>query len=150
MIIFRVPLIAIFLATAVPSLAQTTPEAITDAAFEDFKKGDAKKVIENLLAKAPVISVGPAEKTNLINTLNTYLSSHGKVEGWNLVHSRKASDRFVKHFYMVFQENYAQSWEISFYRTTKGWTIVAFSFDDKLDDLLEAEWLKTMEQLIEE
>ena len=146
--LLRAILLAIGLAAATPALAQATPETIANSVLEDLKKGDATNVIENLIAKAPLISIGTPEKTNLINTLNTYLSSYGKVEGWELIHSREASDRYVEQTYMVFQEKYALHWELKLYRDSKGWTATAFSFSDSLDPLLEAQSMKKMELML--
>lgn len=138
--LLRAILFAIGLATTAPSLAQTTPETIANSTLEDLKKGDAKQVIENLIAKAPLVSVSAAEKTNLINTLNTFLSSYGEVEGWELILAREASDRYVQQSYMVFQEKYALHFEMKFYRSANGWVLSGFKFNDALSELTDAQF----------
>jgi len=121
-------------------MAQATPETIASSTLEDLKKGDAKQVIENLIAKAPLVTVSAAEKTNLINTLNTFLSSYGEVEGWDLILSRKASSRYVQQSYMVYQEKYALHFEMKFYRGADGWILSGFKFNDALDELADAQF----------
>lgn len=147
--LLRAILFAIGLASAAPSLAQATPESIANLAMEDLKKDDAKIAIENLIAKSPLVSVSAAEKTNLINTLNTLLTSYGAVDGWELIKARKASDRYVQHTYMVFQEKYALHWEMTFYRGADGWVLTSFKFNDTLATLLDAQWEKDLAKALE-
>ncbi|GAB5482307.1 MAG: hypothetical protein Pars92KO_20640 [Parasphingorhabdus sp.] len=149
MSIFHKSLAIASLAIATPSLAQTTPETIANTVLADLKAGDATNVVENILAKAPLISTGPAEKTNLINTLNTLFSSYGRVEGWELVGSRHASSRYVEHSYIVFQEKYAMSLELKFYQGKEGWNLTAFNFNDKLDKPIEAQFMEDLEKSLE-
>ncbi len=149
MSIFRAIWAITSLAIAVPSFAQSTPEAIADTVLVDLKAGDAKNVVENILAKAPLISTGAAEKTNLINTLNTLFSSYGPVEGWELISTRHASHRYVEHSYIVFQEKYAMSLELKFYQGKEGWTLTAFNFNDKLAEPIEAQFMEDLEKALE-
>ncbi len=135
--IFRTTLAIASLVIAAPAFAQATPESIADSILGDLKKGDAKSTIENLLVKAPLVETGPAEKINLIQTLDTFLINYGKVEGWELIGSRNASNKYVEHTYIVFQEKYALYAELKFYRGKEGWAVTSFSFKDTLDDLLE-------------
>ncbi|WP_108811412.1 hypothetical protein [Sphingorhabdus sp. Alg231-15] len=147
--ILRTTLAIASLAIAAPSFAQATPESIANSVLVDLKAGDATNVVENLLAKAPLISTGPAEKTNLINTLNTLFSSYGEVEGWELVGSRYASNRYVEQSYIVFQEQYAMSLELKFYRAKDGWNLTAFNFNDKLEEPIAAQFMADLAKSLE-
>lgn len=114
--------------------------------MKDLEKGDAKSTIENLLIKAPLVATSAAEKTSLINTLDTFLTNYGRVEGWQLIRSRNASSRYVENTYIVFQEKYALYAELKFYQSKEGWAITAFNFNDTLDDLLDAQSREELEQ----
>ena len=72
---------AIALSTAAPSLAQVTPETIAHSILNDFQRGDATVAINNLLAKAPLLSsIGPDEKAKLADKLDSFFADNGKVE----------------------------------------------------------------------
>ncbi len=146
---FRTMLAVICVVTATPSFAQATPESIANSILKDVAKGDAKNIVENLLAKAPLVTVGPSEETNLINSLNTFLTSYGKVEGWELIHARNASSRYVAHNYIIFQEKYALNLQLKFYQGKDGWNLTAFNFTDKLDESLEAQFMEDLKQSLE-
>lgn len=144
--LFRTSIAVISFVAASPCLAQATPKSIVDSTMADLKAGDVKTIVENLIAKAPLIAVGPTEKTNLINSLDTILTSYGKVEGWELISTRDASDRFIQQTYIVFLERYAMKFTLKFYQRKEGWTLTAFEFNDQLDELLAAQDLENIKQ----
>tara|TARA_R110000824_G_scaffold2274_4_gene10657 strand:- start:5214 stop:5654 length:441 start_codon:yes stop_codon:yes gene_type:complete len=140
MTLLRASLFAIALSTAAPSLAQATPETIANSVLRDFKKGDATVAINNLLAKAPLLSsIGPEERANLIDKLDSFFTDYGKIDGWQLLNSSEFSNRYVGHTYIIFQEDYAINLNLKFYRSETGWAVTGFSFDSKIDDLLDTQ-----------
>ena len=94
--------------------------------------------INNLLAKAPLLSsIGPDEKAKLADKLDSFFADNGKVESWQVLNSSEFSNRYAGHKYIIFQEDYAMYLSLKFYRSKTGWAVTGFSFDSKIDDLLD-------------
>ena len=140
---------ALILTVSAPCLAQAEPQDIVEATITDLKTGDASIVIENLILQAPLISVGPTKKTNLINTLSTFLSSYGAVEGAELISTHEIASRLLTQTHIIFLEKYALKLELEFYRSKDGWTITEFNFQDDLDELLGAQFMENLQKSLE-
>ena len=140
--LLRAILCVIALSTAAPSLAQATPETIANSVLNDFQRGDATVAIDNLLAKAPLLSsIGPEERAKLVDKLDSFFADYGKIEGWQLLNSSQLSNRYVRHEYIIFQQNYAMYLDLQFYQTKAGWTVTGFTFNSKVEDLLDTQSL---------
>ncbi len=122
---------------ASPSLAQATPESLVSEILADLQTGDAARIMDNLLAKAPLIEVDEELRKKLIDGVAPVLSEYGKVESLKLINEQKISTRLLKRNFIVHQEKYAMRLSLIFYKTSNGWTITGFDIDQKIEELIE-------------
>jgi len=129
----RAILLVVCLATASPSLAQATPETLARDVLAAYKQGDVETFTE-LVTASPLLD----KTTTLTAQLETLLDIYGPVEGWELVQTKSASQRYVEKSYLIFQDEYATRLQLTFYKRASGWIITSFKIDDSNDTLLDA------------
>ncbi len=133
----RAILLVVGLATASPSLAQATPETLARDVLVAYKQGDVEKFTE-LVTASPLLDKTATLTAQIKTNLETLLDIYGPVEGWELVQTKSASQRYVEKSYLIFQDEYATRLQLTFYKRAAGWIISSFKIDDSIDTLLEA------------
>ncbi|WP_417612914.1 hypothetical protein [Parasphingorhabdus sp.] len=130
-------LLAISVATATPSLAQATPEALANDVLMAYKQGDTDE-FSKLVTASPLLNNTPTLAAQIKSNLATLLDLYGPVEGWDLVRTKSASQRYVEKSYIIYQNEYATRLQLTFYKKSSGWIITSFKIDDSIDTLLES------------
>lgn len=133
----RAILLVVCLATASPSLAQATPETLARDVLAAYKQGDVETFTE-LVTASPLLDKTTTLTAQIKTNLETLLDIYGPVEGWELVQTKSASQRYVEKNYLIFQDEYATRLQLTFYKRASGWIITSFKIDDSIDTLLEA------------
>ena len=130
-------LLAISVATATPSLAQATPEALANDVLMAYKQGDTDE-FSKLVTASPLLNNTPTLAAQIKSNLATLLDLYGPVEGWDLVRTKSVSQRYVEKSYIIFQNEYATRLQLTFYKKSSGWIITSFKIDDSIDTLFES------------
>lgn len=130
-------LVAISVATATPSLAQATPDALANKVLTAYKQGDTDE-FSKLVTASPLLDNTATLAAQIKSNLRTLLDLYGPVEGWDLVRTKSASQRYVEKSYIIFQNEYATRLQLTFYKRSSGWIITSFKIDDSIDTLLES------------
>jgi len=133
----RAILLVVCLATASPSLAQATPETLARDVLAAYKQGDVETFTE-LVTASPLLDKTTTLTAQIKTNLETLLDIYGPVEGWELVQTKSASQRYVEKSYLIFQDEYATRLQLTFYKRASGWIITSFKIDDSNDTLLDA------------
>ncbi|PHR19502.1 MAG: hypothetical protein COA41_07450 [Sphingopyxis sp.] len=130
-------LLAISVATATPSLAQATPEALANDVLMAYKQGNTDE-FSKLVTASPLLNNTPTLAAQIKSNLATLLDLYGPVEGWDLVRTKSVSQRYVEKSYIIFQNEYATRLQLTFYKKSSGWIITSFKIDDSIDTLFES------------
>lgn len=131
-------LLAVAAATAMtpPVYAQATPEALAKQVISAYQQGNAE-VFTDLVTASPLLDKTTTLEAQIKTNIQTLLDVYGPVEGWELVQTKSASNRFIANSYVIFQNEFATRLELSFYKRASGWVITSFKIDDSITHLLE-------------
>lgn len=61
---------------------------------------------------------------------------YGTVQSYEFIEERRITDGLSKRYYILRFENYYSIFRFTIFKTTKGWRITHFKFDDDLSELL--------------
>ncbi len=100
-----------------------------------YEKGDVAKFGE-LVTASPLLDNSATLSAQINTNVQTLLDVYGPVEGWELIKSKTASDRFRENSYIIFQREFATRLTLSFYKRSSGWIITSFNIDDSASKLL--------------
>lgn len=128
--------ISTFTMIAPPLLAQATPETLANDVLVSYQKGNTELFVE-LVTVSPLLDNTATLSAQAKTNVQTLLDIYGPVEGWELVKTMSASDRYIKNSYVIFQTEFATRLELSFYKRSSGWVITSFQIDDNTTNLLE-------------
>jgi hypothetical protein len=128
--------IAALILIAPPIHAQATPETLANDVLVSYQKGNTELFVE-LVTVSPLLDKTATLSAQAKTNVQTLLDIYGPVEGWELVKTMSASDRYVKNSYVIFQTEFATRLELSFYKRASGWVITSFQIDDNTTNLLE-------------
>ncbi|MEO0439341.1 MAG: hypothetical protein AAF067_00550 [Pseudomonadota bacterium] len=132
--------LAILIAAAAPAHAQATPESLAEEVLMAYEKGDVAKFGE-LVTASPLLDKSATLSAQINTNVRTLLDVYGPVEGWELIKSKSASDRFRENSYIIFQREFATRLTLSFYKRSTGWITTSFNIDDSASKLLvEQDW----------
>ncbi|WP_417620953.1 hypothetical protein [Parasphingorhabdus sp.] len=119
-----------------PLYAQATPDTLAKDVIIAYQQGNAE-AFTNLVTASPLLDKTTTLEAQIKTNIQTLLDVYGPVEGWKLVKTKSASDRFIENSYVIFQNEFATRLELSFYQRSSGWVITSFKIDDSISNLLE-------------
>ena len=128
--------VAVLLVIASPIHAQSTPETLANEVLSAYEKGDIDR-FSQIVTASPLLDNTATLAAQIKTNMQTLLDIYGPVEGWELVQTKSASDRYIENSYVIFQDEYATRLELSFYKRSSGWIITSFKIDDNIGALLE-------------
>ncbi len=128
--------VTLLLAMASPIHAQSTPETLANDALSAYQKGNVDR-FSQIVTASPLLDNTATLAAQIKTNMQTLLDIYGPVEGWELVRTKSASDRYIENSYVIFQDEYATRLELSFYKRSSGWIITSFKIDDNIGALLE-------------
>lgn len=117
--------------------AQNTPQEIVDDFFELYKKnpGDAMRKAYGTNAWS---ERSKDEIENVAQRLNGLTPEViGEYHGFELITTKKFSDSFVLHSYLIKYDRQPLRFIFKFYKPKDEWTLYAFKFDDKFSEEIE-------------
>lgn len=127
---------ATVMVVAAPVHAQTTPATLAEEVLVAYQQGNVDRFGE-LVTASPLIDKTATLSAQIKTNIQTLLDVYGPVEGWEMVSTRSASDRYRESSYVIFQNEFATRLVLSFYKRSSGWTITSFNIDDSASKLLE-------------
>lgn len=102
-----------------------------------FMEGEANNAVL-LIKKNTILSSAMIDtlQVTVDNQINSYLPTYGKMRSYELIVERKIKDFLSKRFYILRFDNYYLKFEFTLYKTTSGWKITSFKYDEDLTELL--------------
>lgn len=61
---------------------------------------------------------------------------YGNVQSYEFIRERRVTDGLAKRYYILRFENYYSIFQFTIYKTTKGWRITHFKYDDELAEVM--------------
>ncbi len=112
-------------------------DKICDSFMQLFMEGQAHNAVL-LIKKNTILSSAMIDTLQITvdNQINSYLPTYGKMRSYELVVERKIKDFLSKRFYILRFDNYYLKFEFTLYKTTSGWKITGFKYDEDLTELL--------------
>ncbi len=135
-------LVLVFLIMSCGLLSQTDTDEkrldkICDIFMQDFSKGQFKEAIQ-LLKENSVIE---AEKLDTLqvtieNQSQNVFPAYGKMLSVEFITAHKVKDFIEKRFYILKFEKYPLKVDFTLYKSSNGWTITSFHYNEDLIELL--------------
>jgi hypothetical protein len=112
-------------------------DKVCDTFMQTFAKGQYKEAL-TLLEQNSVL--GQEKIDTLITTITRQSENvfpfYGKLISSEFIIERKIKDFIAKRFYILKFDKYYLKFVFTLYKSTNGWTITSFSYDEELIELL--------------
>ncbi|HVY75418.1 MAG TPA: hypothetical protein VG890_11345 [Puia sp.] len=112
-------------------------DAVCDTIMQYFSKGQFKDAIQ-LVKQNSVIE--PEKIDTLLvaieNQAQNYFPAYGKMLSAEFITSRKLKNFIEKRFYIVKFEKFPLKADFTLYKSSRGWTITSFNYNEDLMELL--------------
>ncbi|KQC33068.1 hypothetical protein AAU57_06870 [Nonlabens sp. YIK11] len=129
-------LLFLFIISQLP--AQNTPEALVETFFKEQASKGPEVALTNLYSNNEW-AIDNAESISILKKkLVTAENVLGKMHGHALLGEKKLNDYFVIYTYTALYDLQPMRFTFQFYKPKDRWKTFAFSFDENLDDELEA------------
>jgi hypothetical protein len=139
-------LTAIFLSLTIFSCDQTKKStdadkerinAVCDKFMEIFGKGQYTEAMD-LLKQNSVIEQEKIDtlRATIKEQMAKAIPAYGKMISSEFIIERKVKDFLTKRFYILKFDRNILKFDFTLYKSTNGWTITSFSYDDNLVELL--------------
>ena len=130
--------LAIIIGTAQAEQLKNLSEArkLTDTAMDLVLKNEYEEVVD-VIKKYWLID---ENKVNVLQSQikaqkSSILENYGKAIGTEFIKQEKIGDSIVKIIQISKHEKYALVWQFVFYKAKDEWSLVNFSYDDKILEL---------------
>lgn len=110
--------------------------SICDSVMKYFLVGDYSKAMENLKKSSAFGESFDQLQTTVPLTMSKAISHYGKAVSYKFIKEYQIADAVKEFFYLLMFEKYFLKFDFTWYKSTKGWTIVNFNFDEKLTEIL--------------
>ena len=142
-------MIRLFLLTFIVSMSffscrQTMPDkdkerldAVCNKFMDEFNAGKTSEAIQ-LLKENSVISPAVLDtlEIEIERKMNMVLPNYGKKISYEFISEHKIKDLIIRRFYIQKFENYYLKFEFTLYKSSTGWKITGFEFNEELLELL--------------
>ena len=112
-------------------------DKVCDSFMESFSKGQFKESLV-LLKQNSVLE--PEKLDTLLVTIENHshnvFPAYGKMLSAEFISERKIKDFLAKRFYILKFEKYPIKFDFTLYKSTNGWTITSFNYNEDLIELL--------------
>ena len=126
------------------SCRQTMPDkdkerldAVCNKFMDEFNAGKTSDAIQ-LLKENSVISPAVLDtlEIEIERKMNMVLPNYGKMISYEFISEHKIKDLIVRRFYIQKFENYYLKFQFTLYKSSTGWKITGFEFNEELLELL--------------
>ena len=112
-------------------------DKVCDTFMESFSKGHFKEALE-LLKQNSIIE---PEKLDTVlvtieNQSHNVFPAYGKMRSPEFIVERKVRDFIAKRFYILKFDKYPVKFDFTLYKSTNGWTITSFNYNEELTEIL--------------
>ncbi len=139
-------LTAIFLSLMLISCGQTRQSAdkdkeridkVCDTFMEKFADGKVNDALQ-LLKQNTVMTSSSIDtlQVTITEQMNSLFPAYGKMLSSEFITERKIKDFIAKRFYVLKFDKYYLKFDFTLYKTTNGWTVTNFKYDEELTELL--------------
>ena len=111
---------------------------VCDKFMEIFRDGNIPEALNLLKENSEVIAdsaVNNLQET-ITDQMNMMLSCCGKILSYDFIQERKIKDYLAKRFYILKLEKYYMKFDFTLYKSSTGWTITNFNYDQNLIEVL--------------
>jgi hypothetical protein len=124
------------------AIAQAQPVTLTSESVIEVDKlaktvtdaliaGDAKRAVNAFAAGSPLMAGKSIELGSLEAQVGTAFTAYGPITSIELAKQQVYGTSAVRRYYVARHEKMVTRWELVFSRTSKGWIIGYFGFDDQ-------------------
>ena len=112
-------------------------EKVCGTFMESFSKGQFQEAVK-LLKQNSVLE--PEKLDTLLVTFENHshnvFPAYGKMLSTEFITERKINDFIAKRFYILKFDKYPIKFDFTLYKSTNGWTIISFNYNEDLTELL--------------
>lgn len=103
--------------------------------FLNSKVSEAMRLLKenSIMSTASIDTLSVKVEDHFLNVFPGY----GKIVKYEFIKEAKVKDIIAKRYYLLEFEKYYLKVDFTLYKTTKGWTITSFFYNDDLLELLE-------------
>lgn len=112
-------------------------DKVCDTFMQYFSKGQYKEAVQ-LLKQNSVLEPWKIDTVQITienHAQNAFLA-YGKILSAEFITDRKVKDFIEKRFYILRFEKFPLKVDFTLYKSSKGWTITSFNYNEELTDLL--------------
>ncbi len=120
------------------SFCQTEPDLIIKEFFDTYSKKLPDKAMDDLYSHSSWIDSKSDAVVNLKTQFRDLINLVGDYYGNQLLVKKTMADSFVIYVYIVKFDRQPFKFVFEFYKPKDKWNIYSFSYDDSIDDDLEA------------
>jgi hypothetical protein len=113
-------------------------ESEIDQFFKYLKKGDVENAVTSIYKTNKYVSSIPDQVIAVKNQLNALPGLVGELNLLKKLDTYNVNDQFVHVTYLATYDRQPVRFEFQFFKVNSGWRIYSFSFDDNIDDDIEA------------
>ncbi|MCA6423543.1 MAG: hypothetical protein IM568_12110 [Flavobacterium sp.] len=110
-------------------------DAVCNKFMDEFNAGKTSEAIQ-LLKENSVISPAVLDTLEIERKMNMVLPNYGKMISYEFISEQKIKDFIVRRFYIQKFENFYLKFEFTLYKSSTGWKITGFEFNEELLELL--------------
>ncbi|MFN9999478.1 MAG: hypothetical protein ACK52X_07645 [bacterium] len=112
-------------------------DAVCNKFMDEFNAGKTSEAIQ-LLKENSVISPAVLDtlEIEIERKMNMVLPNYGKMVSYEFISEHKIKDFIVRRFYIQKFENYYLKFQFTLYKSSTGWKITGFEFNEELLELL--------------
>ena len=102
--------------------------------FADGKISDALQLLKQNSVMSP--STIDTLQVTINNQVNTMFPAYGKMLSYEFITERKVKDFIAKRFYILKFDKYYLKFDFTLYNNGNGWTIISFTYNEDLIEVL--------------
>jgi len=112
-------------------------DKVCDTFMELFTENKTKAALR-LIKQNTVISHSTIDTLQLTidSQMNNLTRVYGKMLSYEFITEKKIKDFYAKRFYVVKFDVYYLKFDFTLYKSTNGWTITYFKYNEELNELL--------------
>jgi hypothetical protein len=130
-------LIVLLISISVNLFAQSSPQDMINNFFATYEK-DAGKAVRELYATNKWSERIKDDIDKIVGTVNGFTESYiGKYYGYEIITTKKLSESFELHSYLVKYERQPIRFIFKFYKPNDKWVLYSYTLDDNLDDEIQ-------------
>lgn len=117
---------------ALPAADTATIDRLARQAFEQIRAGKSFAALTSLFGNNQLIQAKTAELTMLANQIDSLRNIYGPMAECRLVEERSSGGLVANRLYLCRHELHVTRWKLLFANTTKGWSGINITYDDKI------------------